>query len=176
MTNLDDGRRSTELEIKFQSDKWSKRWTKIGRVIFGYMPDRSFEYWSEATFCYVHGLFNGCIILSGMAIETALKQVLEKKGKKLRHFSRMEILAKQMNLVSRESLERISWIRECRNMYVHSDIGQIIKNIEGLVEIPKRALETPEQSWAIASLEAEDTAYRALSKAKEVLLEMFPPK
>ena len=143
---LDEARRSTDLEVKSQSEAWSKRRARVGRVTFGYVPDRSFNYWSEASFCYIHGFFNGCIVLSGIAVEIALKHVLEEKlGRKLKDFCLMETIANQMNLVSRESLEKIGWVRKHRNMYVHSDIDKIIQSIGSSIEIPNKAPKAPRQ-------------------------------
>ena len=122
---------------------------------------------------YVFGSFSGSIILSGVLLETALKEALRKKNvEKYSNdikFGKLIKNACSEGLISEESMKIADCIRECRNDLAHSNYEDAYgRKIAGL---------NPTEGW-IQDIDRgekanEDKAKSIINHTKKILLEIF---
>ena len=122
---------------------------------------------------YVFGSFSGSIILSGVLLDTALREALMKKNvekysKRIKFWEHIED-AYSEGLIREESKKIAHYIRKCRNDLAHSIYRDALKReMAGL---------NPTEGWiqVIDKDEKanEDTAKSIINHTKKILLEIF---
>ncbi|MHA1702264.1 MAG: DUF4145 domain-containing protein [Promethearchaeota archaeon] len=116
---------------------------------------------------YVYGLFAGCIIISGVCVETALTEELAKKGySKEQSFYHLINSAKDKRIIEKETAETAHELRELRNEYAHTDIEKAKARVESSGE------DLIQSSIGRKEKEKQD-AKKALEIAYKILLEIY---
>ena len=169
---INDEKAKEILDEIFNRDKCISRIKEITKreMYYGISEFLSELLLEEMWLSYVYGSFAGCVILSGVAVETALTEELVKKGYSKKHLGECTleklIDSAERDGIIKETAGEARKLKELRNKYVHPDIKEAVARakspiLEGLIHvIERKEKEKPDAKGAI-------------EKAYKILLEIY---
>ena len=141
------------------------------RVYYG-ISNFLFELLDEVWLSFVYSSFAGCIILSGVIIETALTEELAKEGYSKRRLKKLTLKqliesAKEAGIIGDETTELADKLRKLRDDYVHPSIKETVARAKSPTSI---------EDWiqVINRIDKEKfDAKEAIKNADKILLEIY---